>query len=904
MRSFLASKLKRQPEGAGAAGAAGAMRDEDIIINGNFDSGLEGWRASYGCKVSLCDPNALQGIQPRGGEFVAVVSGRTQGWQGIEQDISERVKPGIKYEVLAFVSVAGVSEADVLATAKLEKKDSDTKYMQLGRARASRGTWTRIQGPLLLNESFDKVLVYLEGPPAGIDILVDSVSITTQSSGIVPGKQDCSDVPDTSPSDSVIKNACFSRGLQGWSARSCTLTLDDPHVSPCTGYHFAIASNRTQTWHGIEQDVTGRLSANIMYDVRATVRIRGGLSRAEVLATLYIRKSNMQEQYMTIGRTTASAESWSSLQGCFTIHSMPKRAVIFLEGPAPGVDILVDSFSVCPAKKPEPSPPPSFQNPMFGINIVENSDLHKGLSSWFSMGSCSLRVATGAPKILPPSAKLSLEFHPEFSGNFIVATNRKFGWEGPAQKLTERIQLFLPYQVCAWVRIGGSSQYLARVNVALSVDGQWMSGGEVEASSSSWTEVAGSFRLEKKPSEVMVYVQGPDAGLDIMVANLRIFSVNRSDQYAALKKQADQVRKRDVVLRIKSDNPLRLQVKQISSSFALGACINRINLENAKYVDYFLKTFNYTVFENEMKWGWTEPEQGKLNFREADELCKFCADHKLPVRGHCVFWEVEHCVQGWLKKLSKEKLQAAVESRIEKLVSRYRGKFQHYDVNNEMLHGDFYKSRLGDEVHANMFKQIHRLDPSARLFVNDYHVEDGREANSSARRYVQQIDSLIAQGAPVGGIGVQGHVDVPVGPILRGSLDELAMLGLPIWLTEVDVSSSNEHVRADDLEAVLREAFAHPAVEGVVLWGFWQGCCRSDGHLVEVDGTLNEAGKRLEALRGEWRTELSGSTDKEGKFAFRGYCGSYKALVEKSGGQKVEVSFDVSQDTNTIELRL
>jgi len=31
-------------------------------------------------------------------------------------------------------------------------------------------------------------------------------------------------------------------------------------------------------------------------------------------------------------------------------------------------------------------------------------------------------------------------------------------------------------------------------------------------------------------------------------------------------------------------------------------------------VKFFLENFNWAVFENEIKWGWTEPEQGKVKF--------------------------------------------------------------------------------------------------------------------------------------------------------------------------------------------------------------------------------------------------------------------------------------------------
>ena len=69
----------------------------------------------------------------------------------------------------------------------------------------------------------------------------------------------------------------------------------------------------------------------------------------------------------------------------------------------------------------------------------------------------------------------------------------------------------------------------------------------------------------------------------------------------------------------------------------------------------------------------------------------------------------------------------------------------------------------------------------------------------------------------MGGIGIQGHIDSPVGPVVSSALDKLGTLGLPIWFMELDVSSTNEFVRADGLEVMLHEAFAHPGVEGISL---------------------------------------------------------------------------------------
>ncbi|KAI3972687.1 hypothetical protein MKX01_019345 [Papaver californicum] len=376
----------------------------------------------------------------------------------------------------------------------------------------------------------------------------------------------------------------------------------------------------------------------------------------------------------------------------------------------------------------------------------------------------------------------------------------------------------------------------------------------------------------------MVYIQGPSAGVDFMIAGLQIFPVDRKARFKHLKRQTDKIRKRDVVLKFSGLPTLGtfVEVKQTQNSFPFGTCISRTNIDNEDFVDFFVKNFNWAVFGNELKWYWTEAEQGNLNYNDADELLDLCAKHNIDVRGHCIFWEVQYNVQPWVQSLNNTDLMTAVQNRLKGLLTRYKGKFRHYDVNNEMLHGSYFQDRLGKSIRSFMFKNANQLDPSATLFVNDYHVEDGCDTRSSHEKYIEQILDLQEQGAPVGGIGIQGHIDNPVGPVVCSALDKLGILGLPIWFTELDISAANEYVRADDLEVMLREGFAHPAVEGIVLWGFWElFMSRDNAHLVDAEGNVNAAGKRYLALKKEWLSNAHGHIDDQGEFKFRGFHGSY-----------------------------
>jgi len=181
------------------------------------------------------------------------------------------------------------------------------------------------------------------------------------------------------------------------------------------------------------------------------------------------------------------------------------------------------------------------QNVAFGVNIIENSNLSDDTKGWFPLGNCTLTVKTGSPHILPPMARESLGPHGILSGRYILVTNRTQTWMGPAQVITEKLKLFLTYQVSAWVRIGSGSNGPQNVNVALGADNQWINGGQTEVSDDRWHEIGGSFRIEKQPTKIMVYIQGPAAGVDLMVAGLQIFPVDRHARFRYLKMQTDKV---------------------------------------------------------------------------------------------------------------------------------------------------------------------------------------------------------------------------------------------------------------------------------------------------------------------------------------------------------------------------
>ena len=209
------------------------------------------------------------------------------------------------------------------------------------------------------------------------------------------------------------------------------------------------------------------------------------------------------------------------------------------------------------------------------------------------------------------------------------------------------------------------------------------------------------------------------------------------------------------------------------------------------FQSWFKERFNAAVFENELKWYATEPKQGQINYTIPDQMLELLRANQIIVRGHNIFWEDPKYTPEWVLNLTDSMLQSAVNSRIKSLMEKYKEEFIHWDVSNEMLHFDFYEQRLGRNATLSFFETAHKSDPLATLFLNEFNVvETCDDVNSTVDTYISRLRELRLGGATMDGIGLEGHFTVPNLPLMRAILDKLATLGLPIWLTEVDISKT------------------------------------------------------------------------------------------------------------------
>jgi endo-1,4-beta-xylanase len=253
--------------------------------------------------------------------------------------------------------------------------------------------------------------------------------------------------------------------------------------------------------------------------------------------------------------------------------------------------------------------------------------------------------------------------------------------------------------------------------------------------------------------------------------------------------------------------------------------------EDAQYRAAVGAEFSTVTPENVMKWEALEPERGVYDYAAADRLVQFARAHGQKVRGHTLVWHNQN--PAWLTTgtYTPAQLREILREHITETVRHFKGKIWHWDVVNEIFNDDgtwrdtIWYRNLGPGYVADAFRWAHRADPNARLFLNDYNNE-GLSPKSDA--YYALVQQLKAEGVPVQGYGVQGHLAVQYGfpDTTLANLRRFEKLGLDTAFTEVDVriplpvDAIDTQAQAQGFTTLLQACLLAKRCVSYTLWGF------------------------------------------------------------------------------------
>lgn len=340
-----------------------------------------------------------------------------------------------------------------------------------------------------------------------------------------------------------------------------------------------------------------------------------------------------------------------------------------------------------------------------------------------------------------------------------------------------------------------------------------------------------------------------------------------------------------------------VQVIQLHNDFGFGGTIHTVGFnmsDSAMYIDLFPKLFDWAVPENEMKWPNTDRAPDTINFTEADRLINWCLARGIKVRGHNLFWNEDvRWLPTWALTLTPVEFKAAMARRIDTAMTHFKGRVAHWDIINELIHYPqathgtpevtlFDSATADPDIFRWVLNRARKIDPVAKFTINEYAILEDLDATPTTFAiYKDKMNRLLTDSSSFDIVGLEGHFG---GSIVQekyaSNLDKVtAAIPKPIWLTEVDWSVFEEV--PDRMEEMMRSAFAHPNVGGLMLWSWWEArLWRSDMTSTLADGICfpTEAGLRWMEMREKWKTKKVLTTNATGQIDFRGFQGEYVAV--------------------------
>ncbi|HVN48332.1 MAG TPA: endo-1,4-beta-xylanase [Bacteroidota bacterium] len=256
----------------------------------------------------------------------------------------------------------------------------------------------------------------------------------------------------------------------------------------------------------------------------------------------------------------------------------------------------------------------------------------------------------------------------------------------------------------------------------------------------------------------------------------------------------------------------------------------------------FTNYWNQVTPGNAGKWGSVETSQGVYSWTTLDSMYHYAIAKGILFKEHNLIWGSQQ--PSFISSLDSATQLQEIKNWMQNVGQRYP-QMSLCDVVNEPIN----TPPDGNSSRANYIKalggtgttgydwiikayQLARqyMPSTAKLLINEYNVLG---STTNANTYTTIINLLKSQGL-VDGIGIQCHYfefqsyqgasssymyDLNT---IKSNLSKLGGLGLPIYISEMDVNESSDSIQLASYQKYFPLLYTNSAVKGITLWGYVQ----------------------------------------------------------------------------------
>lgn len=438
---------------------------------------------------------------------------------------------------------------------------------------------------------------------------------------------------------------------------------------------------------------------------------------------------------------------------------------------------------------------------------------------------------------------LSLSTAQAHSGtSSLCMTDRSKGWHGPQIVLDDRCEPNKEYTVSAYAMTSWYNDIKLSMEYTDTAGQRHFNNLSSSISNGNWAEFSNiKFSFTDDVTNVCIYFECSD-GADMYIDDFTLAeapTVPIQEDIASLK---------DVY----------------SGYFKIGTAIMASNLASPSFMNLVEKHFNESItFGNELKPDYILDQAAsqakgdnvnpQVNFAQADALLKYCAENKIPVRGHTLVWHSQ--TPDWFfkegfsddgawvdKDTMLQRMENYIKNVMEGLATQYPDvEFYAWDVVNEAwtdqgvprAAGSSKSEDSNSSAWVRIFGDNSFIEPAfeyarkyapagCKLYYNDFN-----EYMPNKTTAIYDMAMELKEKGLIDGIGMQSHLDVgfPTASVYRKAIDKFASTGLDIQVTELDITTSDTSETGLKNQAQLYSDIFDiyvdyaDSISAVVIWG-------------------------------------------------------------------------------------
>ena len=535
------------------------------------------------------------------------------------------------------------------------------------------------------------------------------------------------------------------------------------------------------------------------YTITGFVMLTSGEAASD--ANLTVQRQDAQDSacsggtcYDTVGtyQVPVTATGWAQIGGTYTVSTTATSLLLYAQLSPSATPTAPQSFYLDDVVITETAGPPN-TGQQDNSGITTNFE-DGGLDGWSQRSGAS--GLTNVP----------ISNGPGGDTNALSVADRQAYWDGPQISVLNKMYVGSQYSISVWVMSPLGDTLNLSLQTTLTSNGtaatSYTGIATVTAPAGQWVQISVprftmSNGYDQTQGSAFLYVQSSsnDTGTNGTPSPTQPFDITNF-QLSYLPP-----------LVIQQNIPSIYQT--LADYFPVGAEIDSSDLIGP-HEQLLVKHFDSIVSGNDMKWQFTEPQEGQFTFTVADEEVALAQQNNMRVRGHNLVWSNGTETPSWvfLEEDGKTPLAASNPADVQLLTQRIQNHIknvvQHFgtavyvwDVVNEPLdssqsdclqHGPFYQVLGRQYIEIALQAARNDAPPGTELFMNDYSLTD----QSRMQCLIRVIRQLQRDHVPLDGIGheMHTHVDYPSGFDVYSSFDVLHRLfpWLKQQVTELDMS--------------------------------------------------------------------------------------------------------------------